>query len=111
MNDLWMNFALEIGLFSILGIGYYFYQKRKIIHFEENKNPIIINYILEICLAEKTESKEKELDDLIIELDDYLNQKKLTPPIKQLRDFSESTFCSPRLKEVIQSSLKEIENE
>jgi len=111
MNDLWFNFALEIGLFSLLGIVYYFYQKRKIITYEENKVPLIMGYILEVCLSEKNEGAEVELDQLIIDLDDYLNHKRTTAPIQELRLFSKSSFCSARLKEIIQSSLDEIGNE
>ena len=111
MNDLWFNFALEIGLFSLLGILYYFYQKRKIIRYEENKIPLIMGYILEVCLSEKQEQIEVELDQLIIEIDDYLNKKKINPPIQQLKVFSESPSCSKHLKEIIQSGLEEIGNE
>ena len=108
MNDIWLNFAIEIALFSFLGILYYFYQKRKIIHFEENKTPLIINYILEICLSEKSDVPEPELDHLIIELDNFISKKTTHPPFELLKVFSESPHCSARLKEVISNGLREL---
>jgi hypothetical protein len=107
MNEFWMNFSLEIALFSFLGILYYFYQKRKIIQYEENKTPIVMNYILQACLSEKKDSPQMELDLIIESIDDFLKSNS-NPPIASLKKFSQSSECSLELKEVILAGLKEI---
>ena len=104
-----MNFALEIGFFSFLGVLYYFYQKRKILKYEENKTPLVLNFILQACLADKTDSSQPQLDEVIIALDDFLNKKTLHPPIVLLKTFALSSGCHPELKEIILEGLKEIE--
>ncbi len=108
MNEFWMNFSLEIGLFSFLGILYYFYQKRKIIQYEENKTPIVLNYILQACLAEKKDIPQKELDLIIEFIDDFLKGTSQKNPITTLKKFTQSTDCSHELKEIILAGLKEI---
>ena len=109
MNSVWMNFALEIGFFSLLGVLYYFYQKRKLLKYEENKSPLVMNFILQSCLAEKTDSPQPELDELIIALDDYVNKKTPHAPLAQLKTFSHSQYCPLELKEIIIEGLKELE--
>ncbi|MCM2351468.1 MAG: hypothetical protein NDI69_15705 [Bacteriovoracaceae bacterium] len=111
MNDFWGNFLIEIGLFTFLGVLYYFYQKRKITHYEENKTPLVMGFILQSCLMEKKEIEQSELDSLIEALDDYLHNKTTTPPIPLLRLYLNSSRCSPELKDVIDSGLKEIDND
>ena len=109
MNSVWMNFALEIGFFSLLGVLYYFYQKRKLLKYEENKCPLVMSFILQTCLAEKTDSPQPELDELIIALDDYVNNKTPHAPLSQLKTFSHSPHCPLELKEIIVEGLKELE--
>ena len=105
-----MNFTIEITVLSLLGIAYYFYQKRKILHYEKNKIPMIISHLLQSCLAEKNDDPAPQLDAVIESIDDFLNQKSSLPPLKQLKSFSASSECSPELKEIIEESLKEIED-
>jgi len=109
MDNFWMNFALEIGLLSFLGILYYFYQKKKILIFEDNKGSMVMNYILQTCLCEKEEKPQPELDQLIEALDDYLKGKSSTPPVTILTKFAQSSVCSEGLHAVITEGLKEIE--
>jgi hypothetical protein len=108
MTDTWLNIAIEIGLFSLLGVLYYFYQKRKIIGYEENKKPALMGYLIQACLAEKNEQPEEELDRVIEALDDFLHGKSDQPPIALLKIFSASEKCSPELKEVIKATLEEL---
>ena len=109
MNDMWLNFALEIALFSFLGILYYFYQKRKILRFSETKTPLVMNFLLQTCLSEKLETPQPKLDQLIEALDDYLKDTEITPPTPLLKTFMESSECSPELKSAILQGLKELE--
>lgn len=109
MDNIWLDFALEIGLFSLLGMLYYFYQKRKILKYEENKTPMVMNFIMQSCLSEKLEEAQPELDSVIEALDDYLNQTSASPPLALLKHFVTTPACSPTLKEVILEGLKELE--
>lgn len=109
MNDFLGTFLVEIGFFTLLGVLYYFYQRKKIMHYEENKGPIIAGYILHSCVTERGESSHVELDVLIESLDDYLHNRTSTPPKALLKKFSESPDCSPELKAVIEEGLQELE--
>jgi hypothetical protein len=109
MDNFWMNFALELSLFSLLGVLYYFYQKRKIVQYEANKTPLVMNYILQACLTERGDHSHSKLDHLIEALDDYLQDKLKSPPLILLQHFSQSADCSSELKSVIEEGLKEIE--
>lgn len=109
MDNFWFNFALELGFFSLLGVLYYFYQKRKILRYEENKVPIVMEFILQNCLQDKTDAPQPQLDLVIESLDDYLTNKTSTPPVIILRSFAESPDCTPELRHIILEGLKEIE--
>jgi hypothetical protein len=110
MDNFLTNFLIEIGLFTFLGVLYYFYQKRKIVHYEENKTPIVMGYILQSLLTERGENPHRELDPLIESVDDYLQNKTASPPIALLKVYSASESCSPELRAVISEGLQEIES-
>lgn len=109
MTETWQNILIEIGLFIILGVLYYFYQKRKIVSYEENKAPLIMGFILQSCLTEKTESTQPELDSVIESLDDYLHNRSATPPSALLKIFMNSPQCSKELSDIIREGLIELE--
>ena len=111
MQNFWQNFLIEIGLFTFLGILYYFYQRRKIIHYEENKIPLVMGFILQSCLMEKKEEVPSEVDHIIEALDDYLHNKTAFPPIALLKHYLNSDSCSEELRDVISSGLNEIEHD
>lgn len=108
MNQNWQNLLFEIALLILLGILYYFYQKKKILKADENRIPYILEFVLQACLAEKEED-QAELDKLIEEIDDYLQNKNDIVPIQVMKNFKESTYCNPDLKEVLHEALIEIE--
>ncbi len=110
MTHFWMNFAIEIAVLSFLGILYYFYQKRKILQYEENKIPLIMSYLLQSCLAQKNDEPSPQLDALIESLDDFLQGKSMSPPLGPLQSFLTSIECSPELKSIIEEGLKELED-
>lgn len=109
MDSFWENFLLEIGLFTFLGVLYYFYQKRKLVHYENNKNPLVMGFILQSCLSEKKDQDEPQLDTLIEALDDYLHNKTSQPPVALLKVYMDSPDCSPELRDVIREGLNEVE--
>jgi len=108
MDSFWFNFALEIGFFSLLGVMYYFYQKRKILRYEENKVPMVMEFLLGACLEEKKDGPQPLLDSVIEALDDYLKKKTATPPTALLKTFAESSDCTPELRHAIVEGLKEL---
>jgi hypothetical protein len=110
MNSMWENLLIELGLFILLGILYYFYQRRKIISYEENKKPLVMGFILQACLSEKKDVPQAELDTLIEALDDYLHNKTAHPPMALLKVYMTSPSCSPELHDVIKEGLIEIED-
>jgi hypothetical protein len=109
MNDFWKNFVLEIGLFTFLGVLYYFYQKRKIVRYEENKGPLVMGFILQSCLHDKQDLPQPELDSLIESLDDYLHNKSAHPPVALLIHYMNSQQCSTELRDIIREGLNELD--
>jgi hypothetical protein len=109
MDNFWFNFTLEIAFLSLLGVIYYFWQKRKIIRYEENKIPLVMNFLLQACLNQKQEKAEPELDELILAIDDYLKHPETPPPIILLKNFCHSKVCSHELRQHIEDGLKELE--
>jgi hypothetical protein len=108
MNDFWTNFLIEIALFTFLGVLYYFYQRRKIIKYEENKGPMIAGQLLQACLTERGEEPDPELDPLIEALDDYIHGKAQTPPVALMKHLISNSHCSPELKDVLREALSEL---
>lgn len=68
-----------------------------------------MGYILQACLSERGEEKESTMDTLIEALDDYLHNRSAIPPVALLKAYSESSLCSPELKDVIDEGLREIQ--
>lgn len=109
MSNFWENFLLEIGLFTFLGVLYYFYQKRKIVQYEENKGPLVMGFIMQSCLHDKKDQAEPELDTLIESLDDYIQNKTSSPPVALLKHFMASPNCSVELRDIIREGLIELD--
>ncbi len=105
------NILLELALFIFLGVLYYFYQKRKILHYEEHKIPLVMGFILQSCLTEKKGRPEPQLDALIESLDDYLHNRASNPPIALLKVFMNSPECSQELQAIIREGILEIEED
>lgn len=101
----------ELALISFLGVLYYFYQKRKILSYEENKGPMIMGYILQSCLHVRGETPDKDLDPVIESLDDYLHNKTATPPTALLSVYARSAACTPELRSIILQGLEDLKSE
>lgn len=102
------NLLYEMALFSLLGVLYYFYQKRKILSFEENKGPMIMGYVLQSCLSVRGENPDPKLDPVIEALDDYLHNKSSTPPTALLTVYANSPECNPELRDVILQGIEDL---
>jgi hypothetical protein len=111
MDNFWQNFLLEIALFTFLGILYYFYQKRRLVRYEENKRPLVMGFILQACLTEKRDLPQPELDALIEALDDYLHNRSAAPPLALLRRYAGLPACSAELRNVIAEGLAEVDDD
>lgn len=111
MPEFLENILLELALFIFLGVLYYFYQRRKILHFEENKSPLIMGFILQSCLTEKKDGPEPQLDSLIEALDDYLHNRSSQPPFALLKVYMNSSQCSQELRDIIREGILEIEED
>ncbi len=110
MNDLWFNISLEIGILVLLGIAYYFYQKKKILSYEAEKEPLVMGYVLQCFLSERGDTPSNDLDPVIEALDDYLHHKVSIPPTALLQNFLNEQKGSAELREVIQAAFEEIKN-
>ena len=99
---------IEIGLFTLLGVLYYFYQKKKILKYEADKGPLVMGYILQSCLTERGETPNLKLDAIIEAIDDYLQNNTSTPPRALLKHYADLPECSHELKDVIEEGLKEM---
>lgn len=102
------NLLYEMLLFSLLGILYYFYQKRKILAYDENKGPMIMGYILQSCLSVRGEKPDPEMDPVIESLDDYLHNKTPTPPTALLKVYANSPSCQADLRDVILQGIEDL---
>lgn len=102
------NLFYEMLLFSFLGVLYYFYQKRKILSFEENKAPLIMGYILQACLSVRGDKPDPELDPVIESLDDFLHNKTPSPPTALLSVYANSPRCPQELKDVILQGIEDL---
>ena len=102
------NLLYELALFSLLGVLYYFYQKKKILAYEENKAPMIMGYLLQSCLTIRGERPDEGLDPVIEALDDFLHNKAATPPTALLKTYADSPACHPELRDVILQGLEDL---
>lgn len=108
MGNIWENLLVEMGLLVLLGVLYYFYQRRKILHYESNKGPLVMGYMLQSFLSERGDTSHPRMDSIIEAIDDYLQNKVSTPPTALLRAYAESAECSPELREIIFAGLQEL---
>lgn len=108
-DNIWGNVLIEIGLFTFLGMLYYFYQKRKILSYEKDKGPLIMGYIIQACLTIKEDHPDEKLDVILEAIDDYLHNKTPTPPIALLKAYAAQDSCPQDLKDIITEGLSELE--
>jgi hypothetical protein len=111
MNDFWFNIMLEIGLLILLGVLYYFYQRKKILSYEADKGPLLMGYILQCCLSERGDTPSADLDPVIEALDDYLHNRTPTPPVVMIEYYLKSEKGTPELRDVMREALLELEGD
>ncbi len=111
MSDFWFNILLEIGLLVLLGVLYYFYQRKKILSYEADKGPLLMGYILQCCLSERGEDPSPDLDPVIEVLDDYLHHKSGSAPVAIIQHFIKQGKGSVELLAVMKEALNELEGD
>jgi hypothetical protein len=109
--ELLFNLSLEMALFAGLGMLYYFYQKRKILRYEEEKVTYLMGLILEASLSERENSPSDQLDPLIEAIDDFLHNRSSTPPYELIRTCAGNTSFSEEYRSVLKESLLELDEE
>lgn len=108
MDSFWANFAIEIVFLSLLGVLYYFWQKRRILSYEKEKPTILMGQLLQSCLIVRGDNPNPKLDALIEALDDFIHNKSTNPPTALIRIYADSPECDPELKNVMQEILAEL---
>jgi hypothetical protein len=99
---------LELALFTLLGVLYYFYQKKKILDYEKHKIPLIMDHILQSCMIERGDQANRKIDAVIEALDTFLQHQSSAPPTTLLVQFANSADCSAELKDIIEEGIREI---
>lgn len=102
------NLAIELAVLAALGLVYYFWQKRRILQFEQNKSYAVAAPLLQACLIEKDQQSFEMLESFILELDDFLHGKSGSFPTVLAEQLASNKACPHDLSEVIKESLKEL---
>lgn len=102
------NLAIELVVLAALGLIYYFWQKRRILQFEQNKSLAVAAPLLQACLIEKDQQSFEMLESFILELDDFLHGKSSSFPTALAEQLAGHSACPQDLSEVIKESLKEL---
>lgn len=109
--ELLLNLTLEMALFAGLGILYYFYQKKRILHHEVEKTTYLMGFILEASLAERGDAPSELLDPLIEAIDDFLHNKTTTPPLGLMQICEKNSAFSEEYRSVLREGLLELREE
>ena len=102
------NLAIELLVLAALGLVYYFWQRRRILQFEQHKSYAVAAPLLQACLIEKDQQSFELLESFILELDDFLHGKSATFPTALAQQLANNISCPHDLSEVIKESLKEL---
>ena len=99
---------IELSVLSALGFLYYFWQKRRILRFEETKSQAVASPLLQACLIERDFKSFNILEDFIIALDDFLHGKTNFFPTALATEVMNNPQCPQDLREIIKESLQEL---
>lgn len=105
----YQSLFIELSILIGLGLIYYFWQKRRILNFEENKAMAIAAPLLQACLIEQEHTRFTLLDTFILSLDDFLHGKTNYFPTALAQQLTLDQHCPEDLREIIKESLKELE--
>ncbi len=87
---MWWELLLEMSLLSLMGVGYYFFQKRRYLKWLKNEPQVLAKDLFVFLLEEKAIPESTELSNLLIGLEDYLEQRRPSWPIEELKNLHTS---------------------
>lgn len=99
---------IELSVLIFLGLIYYYWQKKRILRFEENKAVTVAAPLLQACLIEQEQADFSLLSHFIVALDDFLHGKSSYFPTTLAQELIKDKQCPDDLVEIIKESLKEI---
>lgn len=101
---------IELTILVALGLLYYFWQRARILRFEENKSQAVAAPLLQACLIEKDHQSFPLLEEFILALDDFLHGKSASFPSALAEQVRKDQHCPQDLAEIINESLKELDS-
>lgn len=109
MTEVWQNLLVELIILAALGLGYYFFQRNRILRFEANRIPYLYSQMLQVLLVLKNENlKQPLLDSLIIKLDDFINQTSEHDPKNDISEFMNSVECPSEVRVELNAIFEQI---
>jgi len=102
---------IELAVLAGLGLLYYFWEKKRILQFEENKAMAIASPLLQACLIEQEQTSFTLLDNFILALDDFLHGKTSYFPTSLAQELVKDPKCPEDLAAIITESLKEMDHD
>lgn len=99
---------IELIVLGLLGVIYYFWQKRRILNFENNKAVAVAAPLLQACLIEQDQGSFELLNHFIIALDDFIHGKSSYFPTSLAEQLIQEQQCPADLADIIKESLREI---
>ncbi len=87
---IWWQLLGELALLSLLGVGYYFFQKRRYLRWLKEEPQLLAKDLFLYLNSEEQVPDSVELSDLMVALEDFLEQRRDTWPIDELKKFHAS---------------------
>lgn len=87
---IWWQLLGEIALLSLLGVGYYYFQKRRYLRWLKEEPQLLAKDLFLFLNAEERIPNSNELTTLLSSLEDFLEQRRATWPIEELKKFHSS---------------------
>jgi hypothetical protein len=86
----WWELLAEMALLSLLGVGYYYFQKRRYLRWLKEDPQILAKDLFVFLNAEEAIPNSSELSTLLASLEDFLEQRRTNWPVEELKKFHAS---------------------
>jgi len=109
---IWWQLLLEMAVLSLLGIGYYYFQKYRYLRWLKQEPQILAKDLFIYLNAEETIPESKDLEKILVSLEDFLEQRRSTWPLEELKNFAASlpatlpTNITRKIKEARDIAIK-----
>ncbi|GEM_PF-6736867 len=84
---IWWQILGEMALLSLLGVGYYFFQKKRYLRWLKEEPQVVAKDLFLYLNDEKNIPDSNELAALLISLEDFLEQRRDSWPMQELEAF------------------------